>query len=266
MKLFILDGGRLWMDETLLIARIHSATVQNKNPTAHWVQAPVVSFLLETNDGYILYDTGNHPHTNTDSTAIYFDYQPEQLMPERLKQLGLTPDDIKYVVQSHLHSDHIGYLSLFKNAEIYISDVEFTQAMRLFGLRRFGGVIKLKDFDAFLNANLNWHLIPPEINEEKICEGVTVINLGPGHSFGMVGMLVELPKSGNFLMCSDAIYREENVGPPLRPPSSQYDSLNYSKTIGFISRYAKEHNAKVLFGHDMKQFASLRKSPDGFYE
>lgn len=227
---------------------------------------PIVSFLVESDDGYVLYDTGNHPHTNENASATYFSYRPEQLMPERLRQLGLSPDDIKYVVQSHLHSDHVGYLHLFKKARVYVSDVEFTQAMRLYCLRRFGGPIKRADFDGILDAGLDWQLIPPEVRETKICRGVTAVNFGPGHSFGVVGMLVELPRSGNFLMCSDAVYRQENIGPPVRPPNLLYDSLGYLKSIELIRRYAGEHDAKLLYGHDAKQFDTLIKSTEGYYE
>ncbi|MDR1193808.1 MAG: N-acyl homoserine lactonase family protein [Peptococcaceae bacterium] len=266
MKLYVLDGGRLYLDESLLVAGIHNATLQNQNPSAQWVATPVISFLVETAAGYVLYDTGNHPHTNTNASAVYFTWQPEQLMPESLTRLGLAPEDIKYVVQSHLHSDHVGYLHLFKNAEVFVSDEEFTQAMRLYGLGRFGGAIKRADFESFLGAQLNWRLIPSDVCEVEICEGVTVVNLGPGHSFGMLGMLARLPHSGNFLMCSDAINREENLGPPPRLPTLLYDSLGYIKSVEFIRRYARERDARILYGHDMRQFAGLKKSTEGFYD
>ncbi len=60
--------------------------------------------------------------------------------------------------------------------------------------------------------------------------------------------------------------RAENLGPPPRMPSILYDSLSYVKCVGFIRRYAAEHNATILFGHDFKQFASLKKSDEGYYD
>jgi glyoxylase-like metal-dependent hydrolase (beta-lactamase superfamily II) len=41
-----------------------------------------------------------------------------------LKTLGLKPLDIKVVLLTHLHADHIGNALLFENAEIYASEQE----------------------------------------------------------------------------------------------------------------------------------------------
>jgi glyoxylase-like metal-dependent hydrolase (beta-lactamase superfamily II) len=267
MKLYVLDGGILYIDESFLVAGIHSATQENPNPPAQLVEIPVASYLVETGEGYVLYDTGNHaPRNGINSGPSSYTHKPEQLLPGALESLNLKPGDINYVIQSHLHSDHAGYLYLFKNSEILVSDDEFTQAMRLYGIHRMPGPHQYSDFDEFLNARLNWRLIPHDVREVNVCEGVTAVNFGPGHSFGVMGMLVELPESGNFLMCSDALYREDNLGPPVRLPILLYDSVNYVKTAEFIRQYAKDHNAKIIFGHDMKQFAALKKSTEGYYE
>ncbi|MDR0469290.1 MAG: N-acyl homoserine lactonase family protein [Peptococcaceae bacterium] len=266
MKLYVLDCGSLYIDEGVLVAGIHGATKQNPNPPAQYVEIPVPSYLVETKDGYVLYDTAFHAPREGGGNLTSYTFKPEQLLPELLKSLHVDPGDVKYVIQSHLHSDHVGYLYLFTNAEIFVSDNEFTQAMRLYGLHRMPGPHVYADFDDFIKAKLNWNLIPAEVREVKICEGVTAVHFGPGHSFGVTGMLVELPESGNFLMCSDALYREENFGPPVRLPILIYDSINFIKTAEFIRQYAKEHDAKILFGHDMKQFSTLTKSTDGYYK
>ena len=41
---------------------------------------------------------------------------------DNLKQLGLTPNDIKTVILTHSHWDHTGNLNIFKNAKIIKSD------------------------------------------------------------------------------------------------------------------------------------------------
>jgi N-acyl homoserine lactone hydrolase len=41
---------------------------------------------------------------------------PETCLEARLKSLGLGPEDFRYVVQGHLHTDHAGGLRLFQQA------------------------------------------------------------------------------------------------------------------------------------------------------
>ena len=53
------------------------------------------SWALTTSEGIILLDT-------------IFPYNSEELIVGGMKKLGLNPSDIKYVVISHAHADHIG--------------------------------------------------------------------------------------------------------------------------------------------------------------
>jgi glyoxylase-like metal-dependent hydrolase (beta-lactamase superfamily II) len=255
----------MYVDESSLVAGIRNATFRNQNPVAEWVEIPVCAFLIETSGGLILYDTGCHereanlpPDADTPSPYVF---KPEQLLPNRLEELGVSPGGIGSVVVSHLHCDHAGYLHLFGDSEVVVSDSEFTGAMRLYGLRGFGaGPYKTEDFDAFLSSVSNWRLIGSGELEYELYPGVTAVNFGPGHAFGMTGLLVELPKSGNFLLCSDALYRSDNLGPPVKPPGLVYDSLGYIASADFIARYAKKHKAKIIFGHDSRQFERLLSS------
>lgn len=45
-----------------------------------------------------------------------------------------------------------------------------------------------------------------------------------------------------------------------------YDEKGYFAAMEFLRQYAEEHHAQILFGHDMKQFQSLKKSTEGFYQ
>ena len=53
------------------------------------------SWALTTSDGIILIDT-------------IFPYNSEELIVSGMKRMGLNPGDIKYIIVSHAHSDHIG--------------------------------------------------------------------------------------------------------------------------------------------------------------
>ena len=102
--------------------------------------------------------------------------------------------------------------------------------------------------------------------EFELLDGITVLNLGSGHTFGMLAMHVALADCGGFIMAADAIYTSENAGPPIKPPGLMYDSLGYTASVKRLVRRAKECGAQILYGHDMEQMESLRLAPDGFYE
>jgi glyoxylase-like metal-dependent hydrolase (beta-lactamase superfamily II) len=96
--------------------------------------------------------------------------------------------------------------------------------------------------------------------------GVKFVTLGPGHSFGILALLLELPKSGNILIASDAIYGRVNVGPPIRPPGVIMDEAGYGKSLAFLLSVAEQYDAQLWYGHDLEQFETLTKADDGYYE
>jgi len=263
MNFRLIDCGSMFVDESSLVAGINNASYRNTSPAARWVEIPVCAYLIESDAGYILFDTGCHERESIipsgEDTPSPYVFTTEKLLPARLEALGINSLDIKTVVMPHLHCDHAGYLYLFGGAEVVVSDMEFMGAMKLYGLRGFGaGPYKMADFDAFLNTVTNWRLLDADETEYEAAPGVTAVHFGSGHAFGMIGMLLETKVSGNFLICSDALYRSDNLGPPIKPPGLIYDSIGYTKTAQFIARYAKKHEAKIIFGHDMQQFKSLQ--------
>jgi glyoxylase-like metal-dependent hydrolase (beta-lactamase superfamily II) len=269
MKMHILDLGKRYVDEAALVSGIHSASLRNQNPPAQWVGIPVTATLVDYGGGYLLYDTGCHIRESViadgqDKESPFVGTE-DDLLPAQLARLGVDPDDVKYVVVSHLHCDHVGYLSLFRKAEILVAADEFANALKLYGLRNLQGPYKQADFDEFLAAGLNFRLLPGIYTDYEIAPGVNAVSFGPGHTFSLTGLFVSLPHAGNFLFTADALYRSENLGPPVRIPGLIYDSLAYVKSANYIAKYAEEHDAKIIFGHDARQFATL-KTGEEFYD
>ena len=82
------------------------------------IETSLSSFLLEAEGKKALFDTGLN---EKESTGI----------PDRLKELKISPDVIDYVFITHFHPDHIGGLItkddkiFFANAKIYVSKDEY---------------------------------------------------------------------------------------------------------------------------------------------
>lgn len=262
----------MWLDDSTLIAGRRMGTEDNRNPPAFWTDIPIHTFLIDHPDGYILFDTACSPKGMTERWPEFlkqlspYDVPEEGILANRLAQLNVRPADIKYVVMSHLHVDHGGCLELFTNSEIIVSDNEFTKTMRQYVMNDDLGVHVPADIKAWINAGLKWRPVETDEKEIELLKGVTILNLGPGHSWGMLGLLVELENSGNIILASDAIYTRENQGPPIKLSSIVYDSLGYINTIKYLTTLGKKRNAQIWCGHDKEQFATLTKSTEGFYD
>ena len=81
-------------------------------------------FLIKHREkGYILYDTG-YSMDILKNNIKYFLYRfanpitlkREDMIDYQLKEKGISPDEIKYIIISHLHPDHIGGLKFFPNS------------------------------------------------------------------------------------------------------------------------------------------------------
>lgn len=137
MKFYILDNGWETLDKSFFIAGANSATASNRNPETEWINIPIQAYLIEHEDGWILFDTGCDPDWERNWPAFIPEQSPyyvteEQLLLNRLAQLGVAPEDIRYVVISHLHVDHAGNLHHFKNAQVIVSEEEFTATLKAF--------------------------------------------------------------------------------------------------------------------------------------
>lgn len=91
------------------------------------IEFPALCFLIKHPQlGYMLYDTGYESYffeeTKSFPNKLYALVTPvslpeEQCLENQLKNLGLTFDDIKHVIISHFHADHIAGIKNFKKSQ-----------------------------------------------------------------------------------------------------------------------------------------------------
>jgi N-acyl homoserine lactone hydrolase len=227
------------------------------------VPIPIVTFLIDHPDGLVLYDTG---WSKPERWPRQWSIPEDELVLSRLAKLCVRPEDIRYVICSHLHIDHAGGLEYFTSSEIIVSDAELTNVAKLYFLNQLSHPYIRADVDEWIRVGLRWRLVGDEGNVVKFLDDVHLLSFGSGHSFGMLGLLIELPKTGNVILTSDAIYCKENMGPPVRLPGVIQDPEGYKKILNRILQIAGEYNAKLWYGHDMEQFNELIKSDEGYYD
>lgn len=266
MKVYILDNGWLECDENNIVAMSIIGTTENKKPTISWIRIPVFSVLIDHPDGKIIYDLGCHPdamkgHWPNSIQKLYpYFYNENQDFQKQLALTDTKPEDIKTVVLSHMHMDHIGNMHLFKHADVYVHRKDFEQALVSVHLS-----MDQEKHGAYAKGDLEvpvkqYHLIE---NDFELTKGIDIITL-PGHTPGILGLVIKLGKDGVLIFPQDAIYTARNYNPP-RSSGVVYDSLSYFKSIEKVRCLASKYNAKVMFPHDMDFFKTMKIAPE-YYE
>lgn len=183
-----------------------------------WV--PIHAFLIEHPvAGPILIDTGispeqaEHKAYYRDSIMEYvmdddeYEVPADQTITAQLALHGYTPADIKGVIVTHFHEDHIGNLNLFSHAPVYLGKAEYEARNG-----KVWGLVPMA-YPPSIAAVTDWRPIEftgPAIggfdaSADLFGDGSVVALPTPGHSPGSTSVLVRTG-SLDLLVTGDAMY------------------------------------------------------------
>lgn len=256
MEVYIIDNGEMTLPDSQMY----------QGGDGSLTTFPMYTVLIKHPEATVLFDAAKNTYVdrNAPSTFDLIDIAPEQEYPACLEALGMTPDDIDILVLSHLHGDHMGYADLFTNAKVYVAEREFEYTARGLGEGVMPGA---DDLNAMYGVPLRWQLVPEDVAEVELLPGITIHNFGIGHSFGMLGLMVELPETGNVLMPSDACCYLANLDKENRllPPERVTDYERTVAAFDVISDLAEKNNAQVWPAHDPEWFSTMTLASEGYY-
>ncbi len=252
MKMHILSGGRL---------RVRKRMYLPDAPPGETLDAPVSSILLRHAQGNVLFDTGCHPDVATDPHGRWGNLtkimtplmQPGDNVINALAGVGLECDDVDVVVCSHLHPDHCGCNTFFKRATCVIHAREIEAA-------------RSPNAEAGGHIAAEWEQPkPPDaIDGERdlFGDGRVVLIPLPGHTPGSIGALVELEKSGTFLLASDTVSLRSTLDTGIIPRNT-WNAEALAESLAEVKRI-EARGTTVLCGHDEAQWLTLRKGADAY--
>jgi N-acyl homoserine lactone hydrolase len=220
---------------------------------------PIYAFAIEHPEGVIVVDTGE---TARVSEPDYFSrwhpgmrafrewVEPQQEVGPQLRQLGIEPSDVRWVVMTHLHTDHAGGLHHFRDNEILVTRTELKFASGLRG--RLRGYVANKQWPEWFKPTeleLEPEPLGPFPQSLRLTDAgdVTVVPL-PGHTPGQIGILVRNGDHTVFL-AGDSSYTQELM---LRgvPDGVGADDEAERLTHERIREYAAANPTIYLVAHD----------------
>jgi len=265
-RLYVFSSGALTIGKGVL---------QNFAAMDPPIVVPVGFFVVKHPKGNVLFDTGNNDNLIKDPNwwpaglqSLKPAMTPEMALDVQLAKIGLKPDDIKYVVVSHLHLDHGGNVSKFPNSTIVVQKSEVQNAF--WPEQGTGGPYVLGDFLPLRAPNNNYpnaqKMIQLDGDLDLFGDGSLVVKRWVGHTPGSQMMTVKLKNSGLIILTGDNVYFRENLEKSIAPNLVlAYDPTGIYRVYEWIRMMMATQKADFFTAHDPDAFKAMKKPP-AFYD
>lgn len=223
---------------------------------------PICAYLLETAQGFVLFDTGMASFRLRDPAEAHRAFAndtfplPPVVLPEhellpQLAALGVASQDVRLILLSHAHGDHTGHLSAFPGAEIVIQRAEHAAAFGPDGQAA-------RNFDDYAGDALRWRIVE---GDAPVMPGLELL-FTPGHRPGHQSALVTLPSGARKILVGDVVDLLENFEAEViggaTDPAAALASLRRLKAL------SAETGAELVPLHDPDFVQRARRAPE-FY-
>jgi N-acyl homoserine lactone hydrolase len=171
---------------------------------------PVHAFLVEHPAGLCLVDTGQSlaatrpgylPRWHPFLRIARFELDPEDALTAQLTRVGHTADELRWIVLTHLHTDHVGGLAeVVGSAEVVVSATEWARARGLLGALRGYVPKQLPRGVEPRRVELDQPALGPfASSHDLVGDGSLTLLPLPGHTPGQIGVLVRWDGGGALL-------------------------------------------------------------------
>lgn len=257
-KLYRLDCGHS-------LANDESVWTPGENVGRH-IEFSSTCWLIKHGNEWLLWDAGvpetalNDPRGWSTLPKLIV-YHLDRSLTDQLAEIGVKPGDIGRVAISHTHGDHIGNVTLFRNAAIVMQRAEYSwihspdgpndNVNQLMALAR-----------KLLGTPKNLELIDGDT--DVFGDGSVTLVSTPGHTPGHQSLLVHLKVSGFIILSGDVIHSKENFERNI-VPSLNTDKAQSIASMEKVRQLIKAYKAALFINHDKSQTDTLKLLP-AFYD
>lgn len=217
------------------------------------VEEPILVWVLDTDAGLVLVDTGLDPDALTDPArrSMLGDGPPPVVRPgdglaAGLACLGCEPADVAAIVLTHTHWDHVGGVRHLPRVPVYLQRAE------LAALEAGEGD---PGFVAAVRAGADLRAVD---GDAEPIPGVRLLATH-GHTPGHQSVAFELARAGPVVLAGDAADLEENLARAI-PPGGTSDLAGAVASLERL-RALRSGGARVVPGHDPASLAFLPLAP-----
>lgn len=249
IQLWQLKGGSLELDKGWLTAMKDVGTK---------IAVPVPVYVIKHPRGLIVFDTGNNAATSDGNCANYWGQglcgafkttqTRDEIIDRQLKKIGFSTEDVKYVIYSHFHLDHVGNIKMFPKAKHVVQKEELKSAWWPEKFQRAAYV--LKDYD----ETRNFDFMELSGDFDLFGDGSVVVLDTKGHTQGHQSLMVNLKKTGTVLIAADAIYMADNEKGVI--PGITWNTNESMKSIDRLKNIRDSRNGTLWYSHDPVQFGT----------
>ena len=258
-KVYFLDGGTFTQDQSIVTFAIGAGKPNTSQ---------VSSVLIDHPEGKIIVETGMDSSMWPDLVKqILVPHQTEeQRLDNALRRIGVSPEEIDVVINTHLHADHCSFNRIFKNATWMIQRRELMEAL-------VPEVHELTYVKGCFDVGLSTKLLD---GDYEVAKGVHILDTN-GHTAGHQSVAIETEKSGVFLVTGDASMSKDNfpgeskISPQGWPCSPILDAKKHMRSLERLKEYVDTTRARMhstctlVYGHDHEEFLKLKQAPK-YYE
>ena len=193
-----------------------------------------------------------------------------------LKKIGIQAEDVKHVILTHAHWDHMGGINLFPNAVFYLQKDELTNWIAAMALPKEYDILKASisctDLEQCVGLLKERRLVLLDGDVDDLFPGIDIRTARDGHSFASSLVIVKT-YGKKYVMVGDCAYVKANItggrGDGVSMPNgfavgSAYHAI---QTYQDILKYAEGNIENVLIGHEVgtwQQYPSVQ-TEDGLH-
>jgi N-acyl homoserine lactone hydrolase len=232
------------------------------------VDNPTPWYLLTHPRGNVVIDGGNAPEVAEDPVKHWgllaerspVLMRPDQALLPELERVGVSPESVRWVVQSHLHLDHTGALAVIDrlpNAEVLVTRTEYDTAHNLQSWERAAYCPA-----DYVKPGVPWTLLEDgEDGYDLFGDGTLRCWRTPGHTAGHLSFEVRLQSGAVFLLAVDAANTMEHLN-ETQTPTFMLSIADATRSVRRLRRLAWRSQARVVPGHDPDEWPSFKLAPE----
>jgi len=232
-KLHVLPVGAEDCDKGLLTLLKDCGTI---------LRIPYHVYLIQDPEALILVDTGcsirwkeRHPKELLASYPIHL--SEDERLDNMLKSIRVSPDDIDFVINTHLHYDHCGNNEMFPNATFIVNETELAHALSP-GWWESAYIRAVFDL-----PHLKYRTVRGEF---ELIPGVKILPT-LGHTEGHQSVMIELERTGTLVLAGDSIFLRENLETPILGMFAS--ASEYAHSMEMLKHIVTLRKATMLLTH-----------------